>query len=108
LREGWLVAALVDRPNSPEPSPVAFPNGTAKFSSGILLVAEQCRVPVVPATMVRLSDGCYRAEVFEPIMIEPRGSRAETLQFYSQRIADILLPTLCAHPEQWYQFTPLT
>jgi len=108
LRGGGMVAALIDRPNSPEPSPVKFPNGIAKFSSGILLVAEQCRVPVIPATMVRQADGFYRAEVFEPIMIESRGARAETLQFYSQRIADILLPTLCAHPEQWYQFTPLT
>ena len=107
LREGWLIAALIDRPNSPDPSPVAFPNGTTKFSSGILLIAEQCRVPVVPATIVRMSNGLYRAEVFAPIMIESRGSRAQTLQFYSQQIADILLPTLCAHPEQWYQFTPL-
>lgn len=108
LREGGMVAALIDRPNSPEPSPVKFPNGIAKFSSGILLVAEQCRVPVIPATMVRQLDGFYLAEVFEPIMIESHGSRAETLRFYSQRIADILLPTLCAHPEQWFQFTPLT
>jgi len=107
LREGCMIAALIDRPNAPDPSPVIFPNGTAKFSSGILLVAEQCRVPVIPATMVRQSDGFYRAEVFEPIIIESRGSRVETLQFYSQQIADILMPTLCAHPEQWYQFTPL-
>jgi KDO2-lipid IV(A) lauroyltransferase len=108
LREGWLIAALIDRPNSPEPSPVKFPHGTAGFSSGILLVAQQCGVPVIPATMVRLPSGYYRAQVFEPIMIEPCGSRAETLQFYSQRIADIFMPTLCTHPEQWYQFTPLT
>jgi len=57
--------------------------------------------------MVRQPDGFYRSEVFQPIWIESRDSRAETLQFYSQQIADILMPTLCAHPEQWYQFTPL-
>jgi lauroyl/myristoyl acyltransferase len=107
LREGCLVAALIDRPTSHEPSPVTYPNGTASFSSGILLVAAQCRVPVIPTTMVRQADGFYRAEVFQPIWIESRGSRAETLQFYSQQIADILMPTLCAHPEQWYQFVPL-
>jgi lauroyl/myristoyl acyltransferase len=107
LREGALVAALIDRPNAPEPSPVVFPNGTAGFSSGILLVAGQCRVPVIPATMIRRPDGFYRADFFQPIRIEPRGSRAETLQFYSQQIADRLLPTLSAHPEQWYQFGSL-
>lgn len=108
LREGFLVAALIDRPNAPEPSPVTFPNGTAHFSSGVLLVAEQAHVPVIPAAMVRQADGFYRAEIFTPIWIEPHGTRAETLQFYSQQIADTLLPTLCAHPEQWYQFVPLT
>jgi len=107
LREGCLVAALIDRPGSAESSPVIFPNGTSGFSSGILLVAEQCRVPVIPAAMVRQPDGFYRAEAFPPIWIESRGSRAETLRFYSQQIADRLMPTLCAHPEQWYQFGPL-
>ncbi len=107
LREGCFVAALIDRPTSQEPIPVTFPNGTAHFSSGILLLAAQCRVPVIPSTMVRQPDGFYRAEVFQPVWIESRGSRAETLRFYSQLIADILMPTLCAHPEQWYQFVPL-
>jgi KDO2-lipid IV(A) lauroyltransferase len=107
LREGGLVAALIDRPNAPEPSPVAFPNGTTGFSSGILLVAGQCGVPVIPASMVRRPDGFYRADFYPPIRIESRGSRAETLRFYSQQIADSLMPTLCAHPEQWYQFAPL-
>ena len=108
LREGCFVAALIDRPTSPEPSRVTFPNGTAYFSAGILLVAAQCRVPVIPAIMVRNPNGHYRAEVFQPIWIESRGSRSETLRFYSQQIADTLMPTLCAHPEQWYQFVPLT
>ena len=85
-----------------------LPHGIAKFSSGILLIAMQCRVPVIPSTMVRLPDGTYRAEVFAPILIESKGSRTETLQFYSQQIADTLAPTLCAHSEQWYQFVPLS
>ncbi len=108
LREGCFVAALIDRPTSHELSPVKLPHGVAHFSSGILLVAMQCRVPVIPSTMVRLSDGTYRAEVFAPILIESKGSRTETLQFYSQQIADTLAPTLCAHSEQWYQFVPLS
>ncbi|MCE0483889.1 MAG: lysophospholipid acyltransferase family protein [Methylacidiphilales bacterium] len=108
LREGCFVAALIDRPNAPDPSPVVFPNGTAYFSTGILLIALECGVPVIPATMVRQKDGFYRAEIRPPIWMESRGSRPETLRFYSQQIADSLMPTLCAHPEQWYQFVPLT
>ncbi len=108
LREGFFVAALIDRPTSFAPSQVRFPHGTAHFSAGILLIAQQCRVPVVPTTMVRQPDGFYRAEVFQPFEIEPQGTREETLQFYSQKIADTLMPTLCTHPEQWYQFVPLS
>jgi predicted LPLAT superfamily acyltransferase len=108
LRKGCFVAALIDRPTSPDPIPVQFPNGTAPFSTGILLIAAQCRVPIIPTTMVRQANGAYRAEVFAPIFIEPRASRAETLQFYSQKIADTLIPSLCAYPDQWYQFVPLS
>ncbi len=108
LREGCFVAALIDRPTSPEPSRVTLPNGIAHFSAGILLIAEQCRVPVVPAIIVRRPNGYYRAEVFKPIWIESRGTRAETLQFHTQQIADTLLPALRAYPEQWYQFVSLT
>jgi lauroyl/myristoyl acyltransferase len=107
LREGCFVAALIDRPTPTESSPVTFPHGTAYFSSGILLIAGQCSVPIVPTTMARQADGSYHAEVFAPIYIEPRETRAETLRFYSQKIADTLMPTLCAFPEQWYQFVPL-
>ncbi len=108
LREGFFVAALIDRPSTVGSTPVAFPNGTANFSSGILLIAAQSGVPVVPTTMVRQADGFYRAEVFQPIKIELRGNREETLRFYSQKIADTLMPTLCAFPQQWYQFVPLS
>ena len=87
---------------------VALPNGTAQFSAGVLLLAAHGGVPVIPATMVRRKDGAYHAQVFAPMFIEERGSRAETLAFYSQRIADKFVPVLAAYPDQWYQFVPLS
>lgn len=108
LRRGQFVAALIDRPHPTDNTPVSLPNGTALFSAGILLLAAHGSVPVIPATMVRRADGAYHAQIFPPLFIEPRGSREETLRFYSQRIADMLLPILSAHPGQWYQFVPLS
>jgi len=108
LRQGQFVAALIDRPHPTDNTPVAFPNGTVHFSSGILLLAAHGGFPVIPATMVRRTDGTYHALIFAPITIAPRESRVETLRFYSQQIADTLLPVLCAYPEQWYQFVPLS
>jgi lauroyl/myristoyl acyltransferase len=108
LRRGQFVAALIDRPHPTDNTRVSLPNGTALFSAGILLLAAHGSVPVIPATMVRRADGAYHAQIFPPLFIEPRGSREETLQFYSQQIADTLLPVLCDNPEQWYQFVPLS
>jgi KDO2-lipid IV(A) lauroyltransferase len=108
LRRGKFVATLIDRPHPSDNTPVTLPNGTAHFSAGILLLAAHGGVPVIPATMSRLADGTYHSRIFPPLFIQDRGSRAETLRFYSQRIADTLLPVLCAHPEQWYQFVPLS
>jgi KDO2-lipid IV(A) lauroyltransferase len=107
LRRGEFVATLIDRPHPTDSTPVSLPNGTAHFSAGILLLAAHGGVPVIPATMSRQSDGSYHSRVFPPLYIRERDSRAETLRFYSRQIADTLLPVLCAHPEQWYQFVPL-
>lgn len=108
LRHGQFVATLIDRPHPTDNTQVSLPHGTAYFSTGILLLAAHGGVPVIPATMARRADGAYHAQIFAPLSVELRGSRAETLQVYSQRIADTLLPVLCAYPEQWYQFVPLS
>jgi KDO2-lipid IV(A) lauroyltransferase len=108
LRAGQFICSLIDRPHPTDSTPVTLPGGTANFSSGILLLAAHGGVPVIPATMVRRKDGTYHAQVFAPMFIEARESRAETLRFYSQRIADTFLPVLRAYPEQWYQFVPLS
>lgn len=108
LRQNHIVAALIDRPGVSETVEVRYPHGVAGFSSGILLLAEHTGTPVIPATMARQVDGSYHAQLFPPIVIKDRGSRKETLAFYSQQIADILLPALCEYPEQWYQFTSLS
>ena len=108
LRRGKFVATLIDRPHPTDNTAVSLPNGTAHFSAGILLLAAHVGVPVVPALMAREADGNYHSRVFAPITIEQRESRAETLRFYSQQIADTFAPILCAHPEQWYQFVPLS
>jgi lauroyl/myristoyl acyltransferase len=108
LRAGQFIATLIDRPHPTDSTPVKLPGGTANFSAGILLLAAHGGVPVIPATMVRRKDGSYHAQVFPPMLIEERESRAETLRFYSQQIADTFLPVLRAYPSQWYQFVPLS
>jgi lauroyl/myristoyl acyltransferase len=108
LRRNEFIATLIDRPQGVESTPVLLPNGAAGFSAGILLLAAHLGTPVIPATMVRTGPAGYEARVFPPIFIRERETRAETLRFYTQQIADTFAPLLCAHPEQWFQFVPLT
>ena len=108
LQRQEFVATLVDRPHPRESVSVRLPAGKSGFSTGILLLAAQTGTPVIVATMVRAADGFYCARVSAPIFIHPQADRRATLEFYSQQIADFLLPDLCAYPEQWYQFVPLS
>jgi lauroyl/myristoyl acyltransferase len=108
LRRGEFIATLIDRPTPGSDMPVRFPGGMTRFSTGILLLAAHGGHPVIPALMARAADGSYHSQVFAPLEIRDRGSREETLRFYSQQLADIFLPLLREHPEQWYQFVPLT
>jgi len=39
--------------------------------------------------------------------VEKKGSTAETLQYYTQKLVDVLWPTISQHPEQWFQFADL-
>ena len=108
LAAGKFVAALVDRPHGGHTSLVRLPHGEAHFASSILLIALAQRCPIVPVTVTRRADLLYRVEAFEPFYIERRGSTEETLAHYAQRLADVFVPVITRHPEQWYQFVPLS
>jgi KDO2-lipid IV(A) lauroyltransferase len=107
LRRGEFIATLIDRPTPGSDVPARFPGGLTRFSTGILLLAAHGGCPVIPALMAREADGTYHSRVFPPLEIRDRGSRDETLRFYTQQLADLFVPVLREHPEQWYQFVPL-
>ncbi len=102
-----FVAALVDRGHGTHASVVSFPHGHVRFASAILMIALSQRCPIVPVTIIRRADLRYRVEAFAPFVMERQGSLEQTLSHYSQRLADIFIPVITRHPEQWYQFVPL-
>lgn len=107
LKAGKFVAALFDRPHASQSFAARLPGGPLPCSSGILLLALLAQCPVIPVTVVAKPNRRYRLDAHPPIFIERRGSSAETLQYYTQVLVDALLPTITAHPEQWFQFAPL-
>ncbi|SDU05031.1 KDO2-lipid IV(A) lauroyltransferase [Verrucomicrobium sp. GAS474] len=107
IEAGQFVAALFDRPHPTQSFAAQLPGGALPCSSGILLLALLAKCPVIPVTVVAKPNGRYRLEAHPPIIVERRGSSAETLRHYTQVLADALLPTLSRHPEQWFQFASL-
>ena len=76
LREG-PVRRRADRPASSHGQHAGYvaERNRAIFPSGILVAGGAYGgVPVIPATMVRRADGAYHAQIFPPLLIEPRGS----------------------------------
>ena len=107
LEQNKTVIALIDRSYTSYPISVSLPNGEVLFAGGVLLLALIAKCPIVVATIHQDGEGFYRAKVQEPFFVEPKGSREETLKFYGQKIADILLPTLQENRTEWFQFVPI-
>jgi predicted LPLAT superfamily acyltransferase len=61
---------------------------------------------VLPAFIVRVPDGRYRAIVEEPLEIVREGDRETALRENVRRYVAILERYVASHPEQWYCFYP--
>ena len=56
--------------------------------------------PILPAFLVRAGD-CYRLLIDEPIRVEMRATRDQTLQEYTARWSGVVEAKIRAYPEQW-------
>lgn len=107
LEAGKFVGALFDRPHPTQSYAARVPGGLLHCSSGILLLALLSKCPVIPVVVTRKANNRYRLAALEPIFVEKKGSTAETLQYYTQKLVNVLWPTISQHPEQWFQFADL-
>jgi predicted LPLAT superfamily acyltransferase len=60
----------------------------------------------LPAFIVRVPDGRYRAIIEEPLSIERTGDRETALRQNVERYVSLLERYVRQHPEQWYCFYP--
>ena len=56
--------------------------------------------PIVPVFLVRVG-GRYRLIVEDPIRVEMKGSKEETIREYTERCSRVLEEKIRAYPEQW-------
>jgi Kdo2-lipid IVA lauroyltransferase/acyltransferase len=106
LKENAIVAMQGDRDFNNTGIAVPFFGKEAYFPRGPLLMAMSTSATVLPAFIVRVPDGRYRAIVEEPLEIVREGSREEALAENLRRYVAILERYVSANPEQWYCFYP--
>ena len=88
---------------------VDFPHGRVPFSTGPVWLSLLTGAPLVAATIVATESGKYALEALPPLRPQWRGSdRAATVREFTLELASRFREPICKHPDQWYQFVPLS
>ena len=106
LGENGIVAMQGDRDFDNTGIAVPFFGREAFFPRGPFRVAMASGAVVLPAFIVGLPDGRYRAIVEEPLAIATEGDRDEALRKNVLAYVSILERYVRQYPEQWYCFYP--
>jgi lauroyl/myristoyl acyltransferase len=106
LEENGVVAMQGDRDFNNTGIAVPFFGHEAYFPRGPLRVAMATGATVLPAFIIQVPDGRYRAVVEEPLTVEREGDREAALRTNLQRYVSILERYVRKFPEQWYCFYP--
>jgi len=106
LGENGIVAMQGDRDFDNTGVAAPFFGREAFFPRGPFRVAMASGATVLPAFIMRLPDGRYRAIVEGPLPIETAGDRDSAVRLNIERYVAILERYVRAAPDQWYCFFP--
>jgi lauroyl/myristoyl acyltransferase len=106
LDRNGIVAMQGDRDFDNTGISVPFFGRKAYFPRGPFRVAMATGAVVLPAFIVRVPGGRYRAVIEEPLSIEETGDRDAALRRNIARYVAVLERYVRAYPEQWYCFYP--
>jgi lauroyl/myristoyl acyltransferase len=106
LGSNGIVAMQGDRDFDNTGVAAPFFGREAFFPRGPLRVAMASGATVLPAFIVRLPDGRYRAIVEGPLSIDTGGDRDAALRANIGRYVAILERYVRQYPDQWYCFYP--
>jgi len=106
LDDNAVVAMQGDRDFDNTGVAVPFFEREAYFPRGPLRVAMATGATVLPAFIMRVPDGRYRAIIEEPLKIDRTADRDAALVRNLTRYVAVLESYVRAYPEQWYCFYP--
>jgi KDO2-lipid IV(A) lauroyltransferase len=107
LREGGVVAMLVDRPYAGSGLPVEFFGRKTGFSSAPALLWQHTGAAVVPAFVLHNETGRYTAFA-QPSLAFARSSEPRMdLAANTQLLATHFEHVIRKHPDQWFNYVPI-
>ena len=106
LQQNHMVAILIDRPPAGSAEMVEFFKTPTRLSAAPAMLAHLTGAVVLPAFVVSIGGGHYRAFIQPPVPMDS-GPRAEAVAANTQRLARVFEPVIAQHADQWYQFVPL-
>jgi len=103
LRQGKMVAALMDRPHPQQRLGVVVEGTTLWCSRAVLQLAAKAGSPLLPLVVYCNPQGIYEFEVMEPIEVSSDKLEDAAFLLWSR-----LLPVVKRYPEQYFQFEEMS
>ena len=104
LRQGEILALLVDRPVGEEGIAVSFFGGTIKVPAGAATLARKTGARLVPGYLVRQADNRFLGLIAPPVEPEVTDDVQHDIQVMTQRLMNTLEDWIRQYPDQWYPF----
>jgi KDO2-lipid IV(A) lauroyltransferase len=101
LKKGFVVGILVDQAQRANAAPTNFFGHPCWSTVGPVILALRAGVPIIPVSMVRISDGRYRLEFERQISLQHSEDWLKDLIANAQRCQDAVERLIRKYPEQW-------
>lgn len=106
LQQNGVVAMLIDRPPAESAQEVSLFGAPARFSAAPAVLAHLTDAVVLPAFVVGVGQGRYRAFIEPPVAMDV-GELSATVAINTQRLAAVFERVIAEHADQWYHFVPI-
>lgn len=107
LRANGCLAMLVDRPYPGSGAPVTFFDRPGEFSTAPALLWQHTGAAVIPAFVLRLPNGRYRALACPPLPFDAEGGTRAALARNTQTVASAFESVIRDYPDQWFNYVPI-
>lgn len=104
LKKGRILGFLADQDAGPGGAFIEFLGEVCSTPMGPAVFARKFMSPVVPAFIIRQSDGTHKIEIYEPIVYNDTGDTNADLYDFTERMTKVIEEQIIAHPTQWIWF----